>query len=253
MKKTDYSKIADRYDKNKKRKDIQLDTVLEEYIKRIAREEYYVLDLACGTGNYLSAQVEAFKEYRINWFGLDSSEEMLQIAKDRVNNVEYYKGFAEDLPYEPEKFDFIANNYAFHHFEDKPKVLDAIKRILRKDGILHMKNISTQHMKRWWIYQYFPMTYNEDQKRFWQDEQIFQELENRGFEVQIKIDYTLHRTRLFELHDQAKNRDISQLNIISEKDYEQGLNKMKQDLKNAPNLRIVSEGALLSCVARKNE
>ena len=39
---------------------------------------------------------------------------------------------------------------------------------------------------------------------------------------------------------------------MRETDYSKIADK-KQDLKNAPNLRIVSEGALLSCVARKNE
>ena len=98
---------------------------------------------------------------------MDPSGEMLHIAKNKVKNVEFYKGYAEDLPYEVEKLDFIATNFAFHHFENKNKALDEIKRVLKKEGIFSMLNISPQHIKSWWVYQYFPNSIPEDKKRFW--------------------------------------------------------------------------------------
>lgn len=251
MKKTDYSKIAHKYDKNKIRTYIKRDTILEDYIKNTSRKEYNVLDLACGTGNYLAVQVQAFKGYKINWYGLDASEEMLQIAKEKVEKVEYLYGFAENLPYESEKFDFIACNYSFHHFENKPKALDEITRTLKRKGMLHMKNLSPQHMTKWFIYQYFPLTYNEDQKRFWKDEQIFQELEKRCFEVRININYYLQRVELSEFLKEAENRNISQLMIMSDEYYTEGINKIKQDLENDHNLQIINEVSLFSCIAKK--
>jgi len=251
MRKTDYSKVAERFDKNPHRQYSEIDKVLENYIKRTAREEYDVLDLACGTGNYLAFQVQAFQDHNINWYGFDATEEMLQIARQKVKGVEFSKGYAENLPYEAERFDFIINNYAFHHFENKSKALDEIKRVLRKEGIFKMLNISPQHMPKWNIYQYFPHAVAEDQKRFWENARIFDEFDKRGFDVKIKVDYRMERIGLSEFLTEVENRDISQLNIISDKHYEQGINRIKEELKKNPNSWIIHEGASLSCIAEK--
>lgn len=251
MRKTNYSKIAERFDNNPHRQYSEIDRVLEGYIKRTTQEEYDVLDLACGTGNYLAFQAQAFQNNKINWYGLDATEEMLQIAVEKVEGVEFSKGYAENLPYDSEKFDFIVNNYAFHHFEDKFKAVDEIQRVLKTSGVFKMHNISPQHMPKWDIYQYFPDAIIEDQKRFWNNEQILQELENRGFEVTIKVDYRMERIKLSEFLTEVENRDISQLNIISDKHYEQGINKIKEEIKKGPNTCIIHDGALLLCIAKK--
>ena len=251
MKKTDYSKIAERFDRNPYRKYSERDKILEKYITNTIRQEYYVLDLACGTGNYLACQVQVFKKHNIKWCGLDPSEEMLQIAKKKVKNVEFYKGYAEDLPYEAEIFDFIVTNFAFHHFENKIKALDEMKRVLRKEGILSMLNISPQHIKSWWVYQYFPNSIPEDQKRFWTVEQISDALKKRGFTVKTEINILQRHFKLSAILEEVQNRDISQLNIISEKQYEQGIKRIEKDLKKDPNSLINEVGALLYCIARK--
>ena len=176
---------------------------------------------------------------------------MLQIAKKKVKNVEFYKGYAENLPYEAEIFDFIVTNFAFHHFENKIKALDEIKRVLRKEGIFSMLNISPQHIKSWWVYQYFPNSISEDQKRFWTVEQISNALKKRGFTVKTEISILRRHFKLSAILEEAQNRDISQLNIISEKQYEQGIKRIEEDLKKDPNSLVNEIGALLSCGARK--
>jgi ubiquinone/menaquinone biosynthesis C-methylase UbiE len=251
MKKTDYSKIAERYDKNPHRQYSEIDKILEDYLKQTAQQEYDILDLACGTGDYLAFHVQAFRDYNIHWYGLDATEEMLQIAKQKVKGVEFSEGYAESLPYEAERFDFIINNYAFHHFENKSRALDEIKRVLKKRGIFRIRNISPQHMPKWNIYQYFPHAVTEDQKRFWNNARIYDELEKRGFEVKIKVDYRLERIQLTEVLAEVVNRDISQLNIISDQHYERGVKRIREDLKKNANAWIIHEGASLSCIAEK--
>lgn len=138
MKKTDYSNIAARYDKNKFRHNIKLDYDLEEYINRCERSKYVVLDLACGTGIHLYNQIKHFENINIEWYGLDLSKEMLDKAKAKVDNVLFTSGTAEELPYDCSYFDFISNNYAFHHFEKKSHALDEVARVIKKDGIFKM-------------------------------------------------------------------------------------------------------------------
>lgn len=95
MPKTDYAKIATRYDRNQFRHDIKPNPNLEEYLNHTNKEPVTILDLACGTGLYLQNQLQYFKECRnkkIEWHGLDASEEMPAQAKTRVTNVRFVKG-----------------------------------------------------------------------------------------------------------------------------------------------------------------
>ena len=66
MRQTDYNKIAPHFDANKERLQIEVDAVLTELIKQYPQHPLGVLDVGCGTGNYLQVQVNAFPQRHIN-------------------------------------------------------------------------------------------------------------------------------------------------------------------------------------------
>ncbi|CAG9622464.1 class I SAM-dependent methyltransferase [Sutcliffiella rhizosphaerae] len=255
MKRTLYANIADKYDKNTFRtQEIKTDTELEDYIRKSTQPQYKVLDLSCGTGLYLQKQTEYFTSSSIQWFGLDASEEMLAKAKEKVGNfVSFHHGRAENLPFENETFDYIVNNYAFHHYENKEKAIDEISRVLRKGGVYKLHNIAIHDMPQWWVYHYFPTARMEDLKRFWSKELLYHELSQRGFDVNLQIQYKMLQAKIKGLINYADNRDISVLTLICEEDYQEGLAKMKYDLKANPEKKIVVDFAELVCLARKGE
>ncbi len=213
MNKTNYANIADRYDKNKYRNQISLDMDLLEFINSVQRRPVNILDLACGTGLYLNIQIPYFKNEAINWYGLDASPEMVDKMRRNVSGVDLKIGVAEDLAYESDFFDFICTNYAFHHFEDKGKVIKEAHRVLKPGGIFKIYNISIYDMQDWWIYQIFPTANDEDRKRFWKKEMIFQELAQSRFDVVLKMNYKREVVKLAKLMDYVYNRDISILTI----------------------------------------
>lgn len=92
---------------------------MKEYIENNVKLEYNVLDLSCGTGLYLEKQIQYFDEVNINWHGLDLSDQMLKKANEKVKNVKLTAANVEDMPYYSEAFDYICNNYAFHHYTHK--------------------------------------------------------------------------------------------------------------------------------------
>ncbi len=252
MKKTEYSKeVAEKYDDNLKRKQIAIDDALQAYLANYELTEYNVLDVGCGTANYFVVQVEAFKDYNINWYGIDPSEDMLRVAKSKIENVEFRIGFAEDLPFENDYFDLAVTNFAFHHFENKSKALNEIARVLKKDGIFKMRNISPENMKRWWVYRYFPAAFEEDKKRFWDSDLIAYELDTRGFSIEISMVYSRIQTQISEILEAAEKRDTSQLRILPDPYFEQGIGKIKYELNSNPETRVMNEFALISRMARK--
>lgn len=94
-----------------------------------------VLDVGCGTG------VLTKKIYDLNCavYGIDFSEKMLRIARERTPDARLYKcDFNDGLPAEitKEKFDYIISTYALHHLEDaaKAKFISKLAGILNDGG-----------------------------------------------------------------------------------------------------------------------
>jgi ubiquinone/menaquinone biosynthesis C-methylase UbiE len=116
---TDYARIFDRYDANPDRHRIAVDAEIALLSQR--RTPLRILDLACGTGNWLGVQVRAHGSHGMGWHGLDASPEMLGLARQKVPEAMLVLGRAEELPYDDGEFDFVAVNFAFHHFEQKKR------------------------------------------------------------------------------------------------------------------------------------
>jgi SAM-dependent methyltransferase len=225
MKQTDYSQIADSYDNGQDRLNIPLDKNIEILLSRFSHP-IHVLDLACGTGNYLQTQSNHFTQEKVLFTGMDLSEAMLEKARAKEINAHFIQGNAETLDFEDGTVEMINNNFAFHHFDQKEKVLLEIMRVLPPGGRLVIRNICPEYMKKYWVYDFFQGTLEADIERFWSAEDTFIRLQELGFKASISIHTTLKPMSYGELLSSAKNRDISQLAIISEESYKSGLEKL---------------------------
>ena len=97
-----------------------------------------VLDLGSGAGAdvLISARRVGASGKAI---GLDMTDEMLELARANaadvgVTNVEFVKGFIEDIPLADGSVDVIVSNCVLNLSGDKPKVLSEAARVLRPDG-----------------------------------------------------------------------------------------------------------------------
>jgi ubiquinone/menaquinone biosynthesis C-methylase UbiE len=219
MIKTNYQGIAKTYDDNKDRLDIPKDPI----IGNLCSQEIRVLDLGCGTGNYLQMQQKYYPGSNIEWYGLDASPDMLKIAKAKNKATTFFESRAEQMDFAEGYFDYVVCNFAFHHFENKHLVLDLLYKCLKNRGIFKYKNIIPEMMKNWWVYKYCPETYYEDLNRFWEKDLFVYELEKRNFKTLVDIQYKEDYRDLEIILNDYKRRDTSQLSIIDDKYYEQGL------------------------------
>ncbi|MDP4176779.1 MAG: class I SAM-dependent methyltransferase [Bacillota bacterium] len=93
-----------------------------------------VLDVGCGTGTILSL---LSKNESISLSGVDLSEKMLDIAKQKLDDrVELKLGDSEQIPWANQTFDAIICTDSFHHYPEPEKVLYEILRVLKKGGHL---------------------------------------------------------------------------------------------------------------------
>lgn len=97
-----------------------------------------ILDVATGTGDVAFALRRRFPDARIT--GLDLSEGMLNVARNlQASNsyfqpVEFIKGDCLRLPFDPNSFDLLTVAYGVRNFQNLPRGLAEMHRVLRPGG-----------------------------------------------------------------------------------------------------------------------
>ena len=79
-------------------------------------------------------------------YGLDMTDDMLDLARRNaadadVTNVEFLKGYIEDVPLPDRSVDVIISNCVINLSADKPKVFEEMVRVLRTGGRLGISDI----------------------------------------------------------------------------------------------------------------
>ena len=104
-----------------------------------------VLDVGCGTGDLLLMLDEKRrnKKAMLNLCGIDISRKMLEKAKKNLGSkakVQY--GDVENIPFKANYFDVVTSTEAFHHYEKAQKAISEMHRVLKKNGLLFLADIS---------------------------------------------------------------------------------------------------------------
>lgn len=94
-------------------------------------DEQAILDLGCGTG-ILTVQLAELCNKVI---GVDSSQSMIDKAKEQFGNIEFMVCDALALPFENE-FDVVFSNAVFHWISDHYALLKNIHKVLKPQGLL---------------------------------------------------------------------------------------------------------------------
>lgn len=107
-------------------------------IKKLKKDQpKLILDIATGTGDFA---IEAMALNPDKIIGVDISEGMLEVGREKMkkkglsDKIEMILGDSEGLPFEENKFDAVIVSFGVRNFENLPKGLSDMQRVLKKGG-----------------------------------------------------------------------------------------------------------------------
>jgi sarcosine/dimethylglycine N-methyltransferase len=108
------------------------------------KEEQHIIDLGCGIGG--SARLLA-AEFGCRVTGVDLVEEFIRTATELTRKaglagrVNFHAGNMLDMPFEDNYFDAAWSQHTLMNIEDKPRLLEQIRRVLRPNGRLALYEV----------------------------------------------------------------------------------------------------------------
>ena len=119
----------------------------EEFLNYI-KENDQVLDVGCGNGRFF----ELLAKKNIHYQGLDFSERLIEIARQKYPGQKFQVDSILNLPYADQTFDVVVCAATLHHIPSKDfrlKAMQEMSRILKPDGYLLMLNWNLWQYA-WW-------------------------------------------------------------------------------------------------------
>ena len=122
-----------------------------DILAEINKEKWQsVLDAGCGTGAVLELLSRKYPEKE--YTGIDISKKMIEFAnKKGLANVRFVNGDCENLPFEDKSFDCVICSQSFHHYTDPQSFFNSVSRVLKREGRLILRDMSTNITPIYWF------------------------------------------------------------------------------------------------------
>lgn len=243
MKKVNYNEISKVYDQVREA-DVELLRALIEMGD--ISEESVILDIGCGTGNYANL-LQRMTGARV--FGVDASTGMAEKVHEKNSEIEVRIAdiSQEPIPFSDEFFDLIYMTDVIHHITDLEHMFTEITRVLKKDGMVCIGTQSHRQIDLRYMSEFFPATAVVDKERYPDIDQIAEvggahglsHVESmiicEGDEIELGANFLELITK----------KGYSMLHLISEEDYRNGFDRLKEEYEKQEVLKRKSAGGTL--------
>lgn len=213
-------------------------TVFREMIP--AGDVENVLDVGCGTGRFAPLLSDAFDAHVV---GIEPSPKMLTVAQDSADQrIRFHQGSAESTGCQTGLFDLAFLSMVVHHVEKRSRAWQEMRRVLRTNGCLLIRNSTAQNIVDHPLFVHFPEARAVELVRMPSRRGLIEEVTAEGFTL---ID---HRTVLqvfAENPDQyvkkVAMRSLSSLNMIDDEAFVRGIESLRARMAELPASEPVRE------------
>jgi ubiquinone/menaquinone biosynthesis C-methylase UbiE len=101
-----------------------------------ANHEIKILDVGCGDGVLIYLLKKSIKGFNLKFYGIDSSNEALCVAKNKIPDGVFNKNDVYNLGFENEFFDLVISLDVIEHINYPEKMLSEINRITKIQGLI---------------------------------------------------------------------------------------------------------------------
>ena len=198
------------------------------------------LDIGCGTGNYTNE----FQKKGFHFIGIDPSEIMLDMAKQKNQDINWRLGYAENTTLSSNSIDGIIGCLTIHHWEDLEKGFTELFRVLKPNSNMVLFTSTPAQMKGYWLNHYFPKMLKDSMLQMPNLETTTNAMINSGFS-EIKTELYDVKPDLIDLFlycgkqnpklylSSEIRQGISSFSLLANKnEVETGLKKLKNDIAN---------------------
>ncbi len=154
-----YNLEAKKFSETRKRKWPEFDFVLNEIIN-YSKQKLNILELWCGDGRFFWYLKNNIENKKINYVWIDLSENLIEIAKTKYNDIEEAKWIVGDMlekikDFDQQYFDIVVMIASFQHIfwkNNRLKLLNLIYRVLDYNWKVVLVNWSFSYwfLKKYW-------------------------------------------------------------------------------------------------------
>lgn len=142
-----FDNIAPKYDFLNRLLSLKIDVLWRKIlVKWLAKDcPELVLDVATGTGD-LAIEIEKGTKSQV--VGMDLSQQMLNVGIEKIKKlnlsakISMQKGDAENLEFQDNKFDAVTVAFGARNFENLPKGLQEMRRVVKTGGSVYILEFS---------------------------------------------------------------------------------------------------------------
>jgi ubiquinone/menaquinone biosynthesis C-methylase UbiE len=223
----DYDVLASQYARHRQ---IHPGVFRDLYETNALTPDSTILEVGCGTGNYIIA---IYKATGCRCWGIDTSDEMIAGARGKFSEVIFQPGSAEKLDFPDATFDFIFSVDVIHHLGKHRCYFQEAYRTLKPGGVFCTVTESDGLLRtRVPLTSYFPETLESELKRYPRISRLKALMRAVGFgemsERVVTFPYEIDNLKIFE------EKAFSALHLISEGAFKVGIENMHADLEKGP-------------------
>jgi ubiquinone/menaquinone biosynthesis C-methylase UbiE len=193
-----------------------------------ARGSLVTLDLGAGTGRFSTLLADAFDARVV---GVEPSGKMRDEAErgSMHPRVVYRDGSAACIPAAAGEFDFAFMSMVVHHVPDLAACARELYRVVKPDGLVFIRNTFSGRLDSVPLYRFFPSARAIDEARLPRAEQVRDTFRAHDFEfvaleaIEQPIDPSLRAH-----HERMKRRALSTFELMTDAEFHEGLERMRQ-------------------------